>query len=110
MSLRTDFTGAYDTKVAEARAAGRTSIVTDNMAFITSEMATAAAAGNSTFTVTITVGYQPSDIRTAGNLWSAYKSGIEEALSSEDVMSNEVTVALNTTDAITTQVDLNFTF
>lgn len=110
MSLRTDYTGAYDTKVAEARAAGRTSILTDNLASITTAMATAATAGQSTFTVTITVGYQPQDIRTAGNLWSAYKSGIEEALASEDVMSNEVEVELNTSDTVTTQIDLNFTF
>lgn len=110
MSLRTDYTGNYDVKVAEARAAGRTSILTDNLATITAAMATAATAGKSTFTVTITVGYQPQDIRTAGNLWYAYKSGIEEALSSEDIMSNEVTVSLNTSDQVTTQVDLDFTF
>ena len=51
MSLRTDYTGAYDTKVAEARAAGSTSILTTNLATITSEMATAAGQGLQTFTV-----------------------------------------------------------
>ena len=110
MSLRTDYTGAYDTKLAEARAAGRDNVLVTNLAAITSAMATAATAGNSTFTVTVTVGYQPQDIRTAGNLWSAFKSGMEEALSSEDIMSNEVSVTLNTSDSIATQVDLNFTF
>jgi len=110
MSLRTDFTGAYDTKIAEARTAGKDSILTTNLAYITAQMALASGAGKQSFTVTITVSYQPQDIRTAGNLWEAYKSGVEEGMASEDVVGNEVSVELNTSDTVTTQVDLVFSF
>lgn len=110
MSLRTDYTGAYDSKIAEARAAGLTLVGTTNLATITTEMATAAAAGLQTFTVTLAIGYQPQDIRAGGNLWEAFKSGCLQALAAEDIAGNEVTVTLNTSDTVTTSVDLNFTF
>lgn len=110
MSLRTDYTGALDTKLAEARTAGLTLVGTTSIATITSEMATAATAGIKEFTVTLTIGYQPQDIRTGGCLWEAFKSGCEQALSVEDIMGNEVTVALNLTDTVNTQLDLNFSF
>ena len=110
MSLRTDYTGGLDTKLSEARSAGRTSILTDNLATIQSEMATAATKGQKTFTITLSIGFQPQDIRTGGNLWYAYQSGAQEALYSEDLMNNDVTITLNTDDTVTTAMDLNFTF
>lgn len=110
MSLRTNFTGALDTKLAEARAAGRTAVVTTNLAAITSAMDTAAAAGKKIFTVNYAVSYQPADLRLKGPLWHAYKSGVLEGLSSEDIMGNEVTVELNVADQLSTSIDLKFTF
>ena len=110
MSLRTDYTGSLDTKLAEARTTGRDSILITNLAFIQAEMAAASAKGLKQFTVTIDIGYQPQDIRTGGNLWSAYQSGIQEALHSEDLMNNDVVVELNTDDTVTTKADLVFTF
>lgn len=110
MSLRTDFTGSLDSKLAEARAAGRTAIVTTNLAAITSAMSTSAAAGKKKFTVSYAVSYQPADLRLKGPLWEAYKSGVLEGLASEDIMGNEVTVELNTSDQLNTSVDLKFSF
>lgn len=110
MSLRTDYTGAMDTKLAEARAAGRDFVLVTNLASITSGMAAAAAKGQRAFTLTYGVTYQPSDLRLEGPLWEAYRSGILEGLASEDIMNNEVGVALNTSDTLSTSVDLNFDF
>ena len=110
MSLRTDYTGALDTKLAEARSNGFTFIKTTNLADITSGMAAAAAQGKKKFTLNFSVSYQPSDLRLLGPLWLAYKSGIMEALASEDIMENEVTVELNTSDQLATSIDLNFDF
>lgn len=42
MSLRTDYTGALDTKLAAARDAGRTWVLTTNIADLTTAMTNAA--------------------------------------------------------------------
>lgn len=110
MSLRTSYTGALDTKLSEARTNGRDFILVTNLAFVTTEMTNAANQGKKTFTINLTLSYQPDDLRLNGPLWDAYKSGIEEAMFSEDVMGADVTVELNTSDTLTTSVDLNFTF
>lgn len=110
MSLRTDFTGALDTKLAEARANGRNWVLVDNFADITTQMAAAAAKGQKQFTLTFGVTYQTDDLRLEGCLWDAYKSGIMEGLFSEDVMDNEVNVVLNTLDTVSLRINLEFTF
>ena len=110
MSLRTTYSGALDAKLAEARAAGNTSVLVTNLATITSAMTAAANAGKKKFTVNIPATYQPADLRLLGFLWYAYQTGIVEALASEDIMMNEVTVALNTADQLDTSVDLKFQF
>jgi len=110
MSLRTDFTGAFDTKLAEARAAGLTFVTTTNLAAITAGMAVAAGQGKKQFTLNYSVSYQPSDLRLLGDLWRAFQTGITQGFASEDLMINEVTVKLNTADSLSTSVDLAFDF
>ena len=110
MSLRTDFTGAFDTKLAEAREAGYDFIKITNIAAITTAMATVAGQGKKQFTLNYTVTYQPADLRLKGDLWRAYQTGVTEGLASEDLMLNEVTVSLNTSDSLSTSVDLIFDF
>lgn len=110
MSLRTDYTGALDTKLAEARAAGLSFISVTNLADLTTQMTAQADKGVKTFTVNYTLTYQPDDLRLGGCLWEAWKSGVLQALHAEDVMGNEVAVALNTSDSVVTSMDLNFTF
>jgi hypothetical protein len=110
MSLRTDFTGATDTALAAARAAGVTFIDTTNLAAITSAMAAAAAQGKRAFTLSYSVTYQTEDLKLLGPLWEAFETGITQALAVEDIMGNEVTVSLNTSDTVTTRVDLAFDF
>jgi len=110
MSLRTTYTGALDTKLAEARAAGRAWVVTDNLAAITSGLTAAAGKGQKKFTLNYAVTYQPADLRALGPLWEAYKSGILEGMASENLMGNEVVVKLNTSDQLSTTIDLSFSF
>ena len=115
MSLRTDYTGALDTKLAEARAAGR-NVVIDSVndplpvTSLTDAMTAAANSGNKEFTYTATVGYQSADIRTGGCLWEAYRTGIIQGLAEQDIMVNESDVVLNLSDQQSTQVDINFKF
>ena len=110
MSFRTTYTGALDTKLAEARAAGNTLIVTTNAAAITVGLTDAANKGQKKFTLNYSVSYQPADLRLLGPLWEAFKTGLLQGLATQDIMGNEVTVALNTTDNLATSVDLKFTF
>lgn len=110
MSLRTDFTGALDSKLQEAYDAGVTFIATDNLASLTTQMATASASGLTTFTINLTPTYQPADLRLGGNLWFAFQSGMMGAFGIEGVMSNNVATTLDTTDSITLVIDCTFTF
>jgi len=110
MSFRTTYTGALDTKLAEARAAGQTFIVTTNIAAINTGLTDAANKGQKKFTLTYSVSYQPSDLRLLGPLYEAFKTGVEQGLASQDIMGNEVTVKLNTTDNLATSIDMLFTF
>jgi hypothetical protein len=110
MSLRTDYTGALDTKLAAARAAGLSFITVDNLADITTQMTAQANKGVKKFTLTFATTFQPDDLRLEGCLWEAYKSGILQGLAAEDIMGNEVGVELNTSDTVSTRVDLNFSF
>jgi len=110
MSLRTTYTGALDTKLAEARVAGLTFIATTNLAAITTGLGDAANKGQKKFTLNYSVSYQPADLRLLGPLWEAFKTGVEQGLAAQDIMGNEVTVALNTTDNLNTSVDLKFSF
>jgi len=110
MSLRTTYTGALDTKLAEARDAGRTWVLTTNLADITTEMTSAANSGIKEFTYTQGATYQTADLKLLGCLWEAHKTGILQGLAEEDLMGNEVTVSLNTADLATVKIDLKFKF
>ena len=110
MSLRTDYTGSMDAKLAQARQAGHDFIKVTNLAQIVTDMAAAAAQGKKIFTLNYGASFQPEDLRLEGPLWDAYQSGISEGLTSEDIMQGEVAIALNTSDTVSTSIDLNFTF
>ena len=110
MSLRTTYTGAYDTKVAQARQAGYDAILTTNLVSLTTAMTNAANQGLSTFDYNYVASYQSTDLRLEGNLWEAYKTGVMQALASENIMFNEVTVTLDLSDSIDTLVVLSFIF
>lgn len=110
MSLRTNYTGVLDSKLSEARAAGNTFIVTTNLASITSDMAIEAGKGKKSFTLSYSVSYQTDDLRLKGPLWEAFKSGISQGLSSEDIMGNETVIALDDSDTSITRIKLTFSF
>lgn len=109
MTLRTTYSGALDAALIAARNAGQ-SLVTTNLSTISAAMSAAAASGLKSFVYTAAVSYQPADIRKLGKLWAAFSTGIESQLSSEDIMFDEITVALNTSDQTILKVDLNFSF
>jgi len=110
MSLRTDYTGALDVKLAAARTAGYDFIITDNIADISTQIVAQADKGVKTFTLTFATTFQPDDLRLEGCLWDAYRSGVQQGLYEQDIMANEVSVSLNTSDTVSTRVNLNFTF
>lgn len=110
MSLRTTYTGSLDSKLAQARQAGYDAIMVTNLAFITTELTNAANKGLTEFDVTYTVSYQPNDIRLKGNLYDAYRTGILQAFASQDIMNQEVSVELDTSDSVITLVVLSFSF
>jgi hypothetical protein len=110
MSLRTTYTGAHDTKLAEARAAGVTAVSVTNLTALTTAITNAANKGQRSFTYNFTVSYQPADLRLLGPLWDSFKTGILQALAAEDIMNGEVAVSLNTSDQLSTSVDIKFSF
>ena len=110
MSLRTGYTGSMDAKLAQARQAGHDFIAVTNLAQITVDMAASAAQGKRTFTLNYSASFQPDDLRLEGPLWEAYQSGVSEGLTAEDIMQNEVSVVLNTSDTVSTSIDLVFNF
>jgi len=80
---------------------------------ITAGLQTNAALGLKTFTVTIPSTFSPAALRNnKGNnlILKAYLSGISEQLSNQLVYDFECTPSLNTTDTVSTSIDLNFTF
>lgn len=110
MSLRTNFTGTLDSKLADARTNGYTAVTVTILADLTTQMAVAANRGMKKFTYTFVATYQPADLRLLGPLWEAFKSGVEQGLYSQDIMGNEFNVVLNTSDQLSTGIDLNFDF
>ena len=110
MSLRTDYTDAFDVVMNAARTAGNDFLLVTSAVTIAAELAAASAAGKKIFTITLAPTYDPAYLKLLGPKWLAFKSGMEEALYSEDVISSEVSVAENCGDVSTFQVDLNFTF
>jgi hypothetical protein len=73
-------------------------------------MTAAANSGIREFTFNAGATFQPVDLRLEGALWEAHKSGILQALAEEDIMGNEVTIELNTSDQQSTSIDINFSF
>ena len=110
MTLRTDYTNAFDTTMNAARQAGSDFVLVTSLVTIQTELGTASGQGKKTFTITLAPTYDPADLKLLGPKWLAFKSGMEEALYSEDLISSEVAVVENCSDVSTFQVDINFTF
>lgn len=73
----------------------------------------AAAKGLVKFQVRVPVTFNPTALR--GNngdnlIFKSFASGVVQALSSQNIYSNEVSVVLNLSDTVNTYLDLNFTF
>lgn len=116
MSLKTDFfdgaTG-LQTQCNNAFDAGVTFVTVTNLSAISAALISAAAAGNTKFTVNLATTYLPSTLRgNKGNnlILKAYLAGIQDGLAQQDVYNYECTPALNTSDSIDTTIDLNFNF
>lgn len=116
MSLKTDFfdgaTGLHE-KCNDAFDAGVTFVATDNLAVISAALVSAAAAGNTKFTVTLTTSYNPSILRgNKGNnlILKAYLAGIKQGLADQQIYDYECAAALNVGDSVDTKIDLNFNF
>jgi hypothetical protein len=79
-------------------------------ASLSAGLATAAAQGKETFTLTMSCAHNPGALRLLGKYWATFKDGILAAMATERIFDYEVDVALNTSDSTQLQVDFNFTF
>lgn len=116
MSLKTDYfdglTGLHQ-KEADAFSAGVSFINVANLAAISTELVNAAAAGKTTFVVSLATSYLPTILR--GNkgdnlIAKSYLAGVRKALSDQAIYEFECTPGLNITDPLTVKIDLNFNF
>jgi hypothetical protein len=77
---------------------------------LSNEMTSAAAAGKSTFSISIESSDNPSYLRLKGNYMNAYFAGIQEALSQEGFFPTyEVKLSLDLSDTLATKVKFDFT-
>ena len=99
-----------DTALAAARDAGYQQVTVTAVATISSALVIAAGKGQKVFTVNISLSYDPADLRLEGPKWDAYQSGVAQGLAENDIMANEYAIVLNTSDSVSTSMDLNFSF
>lgn len=112
MSLKTDYlngASGLQNQLDLAYAAGVT-FISSQLAALTTQLQSAAAAGKVKFTITLPTSYQPAYLRAGGLLLKAYLAGVAAGLADEQVYNYECVPALNTTDTLTTSIDLNFNF
>ena len=115
MSLKTDYlngsTGIQN-QLDLAFAAGAT-LVSTNLSAISTALIANAALGLTTFTINVVTSFNPVGLRgNKGNnlLAKAYFAGIQDGLAAEAIYEYECAPVLNTSDTVSTSVDLNFTF
>ena len=112
MSLKTDYlngaTGFYE-QMDDVFDQGENWVVTNNGA-ISSALIANAAKGLRTFTVNLPVAFEPSNLRLLGFHWKSFQAGIVSGLAAQQIYDYECYIKLNTDDALTTSIDLNFTF
>lgn len=77
---------------------------------ISGELAAAAAAGETDFTVNVNHNAINDNLELSGTYWRSYSAGILTALASENIYNYEVAVVLNTTVTGTATIDLIFSF
>ena len=109
MSLRTTYTGALDTAINAAIAAGSAWGTTNNAA-INTALTTASGLGQSTVTYSANATHNPAGMILQGTIWNAFKSGLYQYLASEDIMTSELSFSIAAVDATTNAVTITFTF
>lgn len=77
---------------------------------VSSELATAAAAGEKVFTINIMHNAINSNLELKGDYLKAYTSGILASLLQEGIFEHQVVIALNTKVSGTASIDLMFSF
>lgn len=76
-------------------------------------LTTNSALGNAKFTVTVPTTYLPVSLRNNKGdnfILKSFLSGVSAGLAASSVFDYECTPSLNSTDTVTTSIDLNFTF
>ena len=112
MSLKTDYlngsTGFYE-QMDDVFAQGE-AWVTSNSSTISAGLITNAAKGLKTFTINAGVAFEPSNLRLLGLHWKSFQAGVISGLAAQNIYNYECVVSLNTSDSLSTSIDLNFTF
>lgn len=83
--------------------------VSTNLAAISTELKVQAAKGVTDFTLTLSVSFEPNNLRLKGKHMDTYFAGIIKGFTDEDIYSYEVTPVLNEADTVNLRIDLNFT-
>jgi hypothetical protein len=120
MALKDDYLNGgtgLQTQMANAFAAGEALVGTQagegQYNAISAGLQSNAALGNRAFTVTIPVTYNPSALRNNnGNnqILKSFLAGVGQGLAASSIYPHECVPSLNTTDTVSTSVDLKFSF
>ena len=117
MSLREDYsgdcTGGFHNDMATVHQAGVDFVGTEGSpgaaySALSTGLADAATKGLDSFTITVSVTFEPDNLKLNGKHQQTFFAGIEDALSAEGIYPFYVTLALNTADSLDTKVDFNF--
>jgi hypothetical protein len=109
MSLRTAYTGGFDTLISTAVAAGE-AFFTANKTAIQTALTTAAGLGKTVISYSAAVTYNPAGMILAGTVYNAFTDGVERSFIAEQIMSSQVQYSIAATDAITNTLTITITF
>jgi hypothetical protein len=84
--------------------------VTNLLSTLQAELQSAASKGQTQFTITLGVAFEPENLKLKGRHWESFKAGVYAQLAIEEIFDYEVEVALNESDQINLQLDLKFNF
>lgn len=109
MTIKSDTFPSLNSSMLTVCNAGKTWIQS-NKAAITSGALAKIQQGYKSFTINLPVTFEPNNLRLNNFHQKAFFSGIMSELIAEEVMTYECTPVLNTSDNLSTTIDLNFNF
>lgn len=84
--------------------------VINNLSTLQAELQSAASKGQTSFTITLGVAFEPENLKLKGRHYNSFKAGVYAQLAIEEIFDYEVVVQLNQSDQINLQLDFKFNF